>query len=357
MAEVIGTALIAAFAHHPIQPAGRQRREHLQRLTDERQIRVDQRFAWWSATLWQTSLCQHAPHHTVMDVQLPRDRADGPFFSVVEAQDLRLDIRWYHRDRVLSDRVAQFLDDGGGDAEIPGGRDPNIAARTSDSARPTATVGQSRRLRRSRSPTSWALADHPAGGGVNRDASLFCCAPGSDAPAQHGRAVQDGSFGSAVRQHASCGGGPLAHNRRGNRFAHDRSSCRSAPGGDSLRTHRAGRIPRRHCRSGSHHVDERHDCRDTRPACVPGTVWGTASSVTAKFTSAPCLPLDQGKPLPALRSSASRRSSQPLGPQLSTNEPRQSRRPVVGFQLYMSPDLSGFRQPSTRPQARLHCRR
>ena len=156
-----------------------------------------------------------------------------------------------------------------------------------------------------------------------------------------------GSFGSAVRQHASCGGGPLAHNRRGNRFAHDRSGCRSAPGGDSPRTHTAGRIPRRHCRSGSHHVDERHDCRDTRPACVPGTVWGTASSVTAKFTSAPCLPLDQGKPLPALRSSASRRSSQPLGPQLSANEPRQSWRAVVGFQLYMSPDLSGFWPPST----------
>ena len=250
-----------------------------------------------------------------------------PFFSVVEAQDLRLDIRWYHRDRVLTDRVGhnsstteaatqKYLED-----EIS-----NIAARTSDSARPTATVGQSRRLRRSRSPTSWASADHPAGGGVNRDASLFCRAPGSDAPAQHGRAVQGGSFGSAVRQHASCGGGPLAHNRRGNRFAHDRSGCRSAPGSDSPRTHTAGRIPRRHCRSGSYHVDERHDCRDTRPACVPSTVWGTASSVTAKFTSAPCLPLDQGKPLPALRSSASRRSSQPLGPQLSANEPRQSRR-------------------------------
>jgi hypothetical protein len=135
-----------------------------------------------------------------------------------------------------------------------------------------------------------------------------------------------GSFGSAVRQHASCGGGPLAHNRRGNRFAHDRSGCRSAPGGDSPRTHIAGRIPRRHCRSGSHHVDERHDCRDTRPACVPG---------------------NQGKPLPALRSSASRRSSQPLGPQLSANEPRQSWRAVVGFKLYMSPDLSGFWPPST----------
>ena len=31
---------------------------------------------------------------------------------------------------------------------------------------------------------------------------------------------------------------------------------------------------------------------------MPGTVWGTASSVTAKFRSAPCLPLDRGKLLP-----------------------------------------------------------
>ena len=266
-----------------------------------------------------------------MEVQLPRDRADGRFFSVVEAQDLRLDIRRCHRDRVLSDRVAQLLDDGDGDAEIPDGRDPNIAARTSGSARPTATVVQPRRLRRSRSPASWASADQPAGGGGDRDASLSCRAPGSDAPAQHGRAVQDGSFGSAVRQHASCGGGPLAHNRRGNRSAHDRSNCRSAPGDDSPRTHRAGQIPRRHRRIGSHHVDERHDCRDTRPACVPSTVWGTASSVTAKFTSAPCLPLDQGKPLPASRSSASRRSLQPLAPQLSANTPLQSPQRGLAF--------------------------
>ena len=82
MAEVIGTALIAAFAHHPIQPAGRQRRERLQRLTDERQIRVDQRFAWWSATLWQTSLAPGlCAHHTVMDVQLPRGSCRWSIFS------------------------------------------------------------------------------------------------------------------------------------------------------------------------------------------------------------------------------------------------------------------------------------
>jgi hypothetical protein len=138
---------------------------------------------------------------------------------VVEAQNLRLDISWCHRDRVLSDRVAQSLDAADGGAEIPGGRDPNIAARTSASASPTATVGQSGLLRRSRSPASRTPTDHLAGGGVNRDASLSCRAPGSDVPAQHGRAVPGGWFGSAVRQHANCDGGPVAHNRRGNKFA------------------------------------------------------------------------------------------------------------------------------------------
>ena len=34
------------------------------------------------------------------------------------------------------------------------------------------------------------------------------------------------------------------------------------------------------------------------PHACPARVWGTASSVTAKFRSAPCLPLDTGKPLP-----------------------------------------------------------
>jgi len=33
------------------------------------------------------------------------------------------------------------------------------------------------------------------------------------------------------------------------------------------------------------------------PHACPARVWGTASSVTAKFRSAPCLPLDTGKPL------------------------------------------------------------
>ena len=218
-----------------------------------------------------------------MDVQLTRDRADGPFFGVVEAQDLRLDVRRCHHGRVPLDRVAQRLDDEPGDAEIPSGREPNIAGRTNDNARPVATIGQSRHLRRSQSPASRTPEDHPPPTGVNPDASLSCHAPDSDAPAQHGRAAPDGCFGSAVRPHAARGGGHDQRNHWRSRSDRDRSSCRSAPGCGIPRTQTAGPTRRHRGQTGKHPVDERHVGRDTCLACVPGTMCGTAASVTAKF--------------------------------------------------------------------------
>jgi hypothetical protein len=142
--------------------------------------------------------------------------------------------------------------------------------------------------------------------------------PVATCPRSMGEPAPDGWFGSAVRQHANCNGGPVAHNRRGNRFAHGRSSCRSAPGTDIRRTHKAGRTPCRLRRIGRHHVDERHYCLDTRasilaPHACPARCGRSAkrNRRAAKFRSASCLPLDQGKPLPALRSRA-KRSWQPI---------------------------------------------
>jgi hypothetical protein len=180
-------------------------------------------------------------------------------------------------------RVAQRLDDEPGDAEIPSGRDPNIAGRTNDNARPAATIGQSRLLRRSHSSASQAPANHPPSAGVNPDASLSCRAPGSDAPAQHGRAVPAGCIDSAGRPHAARGAGHDQRNRRRNRSDRDRSSCRSAPGCDIPCKQTAGPARHHHGRIDKHPVDERHVGRDTRLACVPGTMCGTASSLTAKF--------------------------------------------------------------------------
>ena len=154
MTKVIRPALVAAFTDHRVEPAGGQCRKCRQRLVDERQIRVDQRLSWRRPEFGQPGLGQDAPHDAVMDVQLPRDGADGPFFGVVEAQDLRLDVRRCHHSRVPSNPVAQRPRDEPGDAQTPAGPAPDIAVRTSDSARPAATADPPRLLRRSRSPAS-----------------------------------------------------------------------------------------------------------------------------------------------------------------------------------------------------------
>jgi hypothetical protein len=134
--------------------------------------------------------------------------------------------------------------------------------------------------------------------GVNRDASHYCRAPGSDLAVRHGGGAPWDCAGSAVRRTAMSGAGPPGRSLRRNRFGRGRSSCRSPPGRDNPRIETAALTQRLHGPSRRRQVDERHDCRDTDPACVPSTVWGTASSLTAKFRSAPCLPLDTGKLLP-----------------------------------------------------------
>ena len=136
-AEVIGAARITAFAHHRVQPAGRQRRELFQRLADERQQgSIFKRRC--GGPCWQTSLGKHPGDGFGMDAQLPGDRSDAPFFNVVIAQDPRLEFRWNSHDRVLLARVAAALGDASGDAETRDEPDPGIRDHTSDSASPLA---------------------------------------------------------------------------------------------------------------------------------------------------------------------------------------------------------------------------
>jgi hypothetical protein len=47
---------------------------------------------------------------------------------------------------------------------------------------------------------------------------------------------------------------------------------KSGRGRSSRRTETAALMQRRHDRNRDRHVDDRHDCRDTVPACVPSTV-------------------------------------------------------------------------------------
>jgi hypothetical protein len=120
--------------------------------------------------------------------------------------------------------------------------------------------------------------------GVNRDASLFRRAPGSGLVARHAAAVPTGRPGSAARRFAATAAGPAAHTLRHSKSGRGRSSCRSPSGCDSPRRGTASPMQPRHGMA-EHQVDLRHGCRDIGPACVPGTVWGTASSLTAKFRS------------------------------------------------------------------------
>jgi hypothetical protein len=210
-------------------------------------------------------------------VQLTGDGADAPLLGVVVAQDLRLDVRRRDHGSVLSGRVAPGRDDRGGGAGTPDGRIPGSDARTNGSAMSRAGAAPPGSLRRSRSPASWAATDHPAAARVNRDASHFCSAPDSDASDRHARAAPDGWSDSAARQHAARDAGLARRSLRHSRFARDRNSCRSSSGRGNRHTQTAGLTQHRHVRSCRRHVDESLDCRDIVPACVPSTVWGTAS--------------------------------------------------------------------------------
>jgi hypothetical protein len=119
---------------------------------------------------------------------------------------------------------------------------------------------------------------------VNRDASLFCCAPGSGPVARHAAAAPTGRSGSAVRRIEATAAGPDRRTLRHSKSGRGRSRCRSPPVCGSLRRGTAAPTPPRHAMA-EHQVDLHHNCRDIGPACVPGTVWGTASSQTAKFRS------------------------------------------------------------------------
>ena len=108
-------------------------------------------------------------------------------------------------------------------------------------------------------------------------------------------------------------------------------------------------------------VDERHDCRDIGPACVPSTVWGTASSRTAKFRSGAVLASRYQQTTtrhPARQSARGRSAGQQhrqrkgelqlsIASPIETPLPRQGQRWQNRPGRHPAPDRRGFRQPST----------
>ena len=87
---MIAAAAVAPFAHHRVEPAGRQRRKLLQRLMDEGQIGLDPRATRRRSDPGQARLGQNPRHGAVVHMQLPGDRADAPSLNMIVAQDLRL---------------------------------------------------------------------------------------------------------------------------------------------------------------------------------------------------------------------------------------------------------------------------
>ena len=112
MTEVIGTAGVAAFLDHDVQPPGRQGRKLRQGLADEGQIGVDAGSARRDTGAWQTRLCQYTQDSAMMDAQLGGDGADAPALGMVVAQNLRLRVSGYAQLGFLFDQVRQRMEPG-----------------------------------------------------------------------------------------------------------------------------------------------------------------------------------------------------------------------------------------------------
>jgi hypothetical protein len=109
---------------------------------------------------------------------------------------------------------------------------------------------------------------------------------------------------------------------------------------------------------GPHQADLRHDCWDIGPACVPGTVWDTASSQTAKFRSRRCACLlIPASSQPAGRCRVSRQRCSPAGSGVDQRDARHSsnfrssgRKRHFRPSDRSPPDQRGFGPPSTGDQ-------
>jgi hypothetical protein len=221
------TAAVAAFICHREQAAGGQGWELLQRLADQRQIRIDLRRPRCDADPRQPGLCQHPSHHAVVHVQLAGDSACGPLLGVIVPQHLRFDLRRRHHGVLApSDGVQGGRDDAGGGAGTPGGAVAGRSGRTSGSADRAAWPGRPRRRRRVWSSSRPAPTDHRPVARVNRDASLSLVGPASDPFGRRAFGGHGGLPGSAFRPVGPFAGGPAERTLQRSRSGRGRSNCK-----------------------------------------------------------------------------------------------------------------------------------
>ena len=89
VAEVALAPLVAALAHHLVEPAGGQLRIASQCLADEGHEGIELRAPVPPRMPKHSVVGQYAPDRDVMDAELACDGADLPLLGVMEAQDLR----------------------------------------------------------------------------------------------------------------------------------------------------------------------------------------------------------------------------------------------------------------------------
>ncbi len=182
-----------------------------------------------------------------------------------------------------------------GAAGTPCGPTASSIGHTSGSARTQPRRGMAHRrrskapqARRLRRPLRPSTHQHPNAVVGNPDASRSFAGHASDCCAPHGPGDRAGLPDSVGQPSAEPGAALPARSRRRSKSGRGRNTCRSAPAPDSGHTGTAGPpLPPDRPREG---MDGIRSGWNTAPACVLGTVWGTASNRTWRFRSAPCLP-------------------------------------------------------------------
>src|SRR5271165_3133608 len=119
-----------------------------------------------------------------------------------------------------------------------------------------------------------------------------------------------------------------------------RNSCRSLPGRDSPRKETVEPAARHGVRTRKRQVDGRHDCQDNAPACVPSTVWGTASRRNSQVGLGAVLALETEQAL----------SRHP--PRVSPSQPQRARPPANGTH---SSTKSSRKPPLRQPRSVERC--
>ena len=113
MTEVFRATKVATLACHHVQAACCEGWKLLERLQDERQIRVNAAGPH-IADAWQSGLMQDTLNGAMVDLQLAGDGAYTPTFDMVVAQDLGMKLRGHGHGQTLYGQINEGLGGCGG---------------------------------------------------------------------------------------------------------------------------------------------------------------------------------------------------------------------------------------------------